>query len=140
MLSRLFLASLVAVAFSQPVFAAEDGSPAVNQALPAAVNTVLERRDLPPDSISVMVIDIDSGETILAHHPDEARNPASVMKLVTTLVSLDILGPAFQWKTEAWPQGPMNDGALEGDLLLKGYGDPFLVTERVWQMARSLRA
>ncbi len=139
MVSRHLLVSFLTVALNLPGLVAADEAIVATESLPATVRTVLDRRDLPPESLSVMVIDVDSGETVLAHHPDEPRNPASVMKLVTTLISLDVLGPAYQWKTEAWPQGPLQDGALDGDLLLKGYGDPFLVTERVWQMARSLR-
>jgi D-alanyl-D-alanine carboxypeptidase/D-alanyl-D-alanine-endopeptidase (penicillin-binding protein 4) len=60
------------------------------------------------------------------------------MKLVTTLVALDVLGPSFRWKTDVYAMGDVVDGRLEGDLLIKGHGDPYLVTERVWQLLRSV--
>jgi len=59
--------------------------------------------------------------------------------MVTTLVALDTLGPAYRWRTEVTALGPINNGTLEGDLLLKGYGDPYLVTERFWQLLHELR-
>ena len=66
-------------------------------------------------------------------------NPASVMKLVTTYAALELLGPAYRWKTEAYVTGPIRDGMLEGDLVLKGYGDPKLDLEAFWVLLRALR-
>src|SRR5664279_384194 len=60
-------------------------------------------------------------------------NPASVMKLVTTFTALELLGRDYRWKTEAYLGGPLNDGVLRGDLILKGYGDPKITIEQ-WQL------
>ena len=107
--------------------------------LPARVRSVLGVRDIPAESLSVHVKDLATGETVLDWNGDVARNPASTMKLVTTLVALDVLGPSYRWKTDVYALGSVENGRLEGDLLLKGYGDPFLVTERVWQMLRRVQ-
>jgi D-alanyl-D-alanine carboxypeptidase/D-alanyl-D-alanine-endopeptidase (penicillin-binding protein 4) len=107
--------------------------------LPVGIRSVLKLRHLPANSLSIHVENLDNGETVLAWNDDEARNPASVMKLLTTLVALDRLGPAYTWKTEIYLLGSVVGDTLEGDILLKGHGDPFLVTERVWQMLRNLR-
>ena len=107
--------------------------------LPLPVRSALSLRNVPADAASVHVVDVDSGEVLLAWHADTARNPASTMKLVTTLAALDKLGPAYQWQTEVYARGEIRDGVLDGDLLLKGYGDPFLVTERIWQLQREIR-
>lgn len=68
-----------------------------------------------------------------------AMNPASVMKLVTTLAGLELLGPAYRWRTEAYLDGPLREGVLEGNLVLKGYGDPKLTFESFWLLLRALR-
>jgi len=107
--------------------------------LPVNVRSVLKVRKLPEASLSLYVENLDTGDVLLSWNEAEPRNPASVMKLVTTLVALDRLGPAYTWKTEIYAIGDIKGDTLEGDLLLKGYGDPFLVTERVWQMFRNLR-
>lgn len=107
--------------------------------LPAGVRNVLSVRQVPDQSLSLYVESLETGETTLAWNEDQPRNPASVAKLLTTLVALDTLGPAYRWKTEVYVNGEVDNGQLRGDLQLKGYGDPFLVTERVWQMLRQIR-
>ncbi|MBT8077679.1 MAG: D-alanyl-D-alanine carboxypeptidase/D-alanyl-D-alanine-endopeptidase [Gammaproteobacteria bacterium] len=107
--------------------------------LPASVKNALKHRGVPEDSISVYVEDLSSGDAVVSWNAETARNPASVVKLVTTLVALDLLGPAYRWQTEFYALGEIDEGRLDGDLLIKGYGDPFLVTERMWQMLRQLR-
>ena len=111
----------------------------VEDELPLRVRNALGYRSVPADSLSLYVYNLETGETALSWRADEPRNPASVMKLLTTLVALDSLGPAYRWRTEAYALGDLSGDVLRGDLLLKGYGDPFLVTERVWQMLRNLR-
>ncbi len=96
-------------------------------------------RGAPLDSLSVYVEDVESGEILLKWLSGKPRNPASTVKLLTTLASLDILGPAYRWKTDVFALGEIADERLDGDLLIKGYGDPFLVSERVWQLLRRIR-
>jgi D-alanyl-D-alanine carboxypeptidase/D-alanyl-D-alanine-endopeptidase (penicillin-binding protein 4) len=108
--------------------------------LPRAVSAVLEHRGIPADSLSVWVAKLaGDDDVVLAWNADEPRNPASVMKLVTTLAALDTLGPTYTWKTEVYLRGDVEGETLDGDLLLKGYGDPFLVSERFWQIVRAVR-
>jgi D-alanyl-D-alanine carboxypeptidase/D-alanyl-D-alanine-endopeptidase (penicillin-binding protein 4) len=120
-------------------FAAVVGLQAAEPELPLPVRTSLDIRQLPHDSLSIFVQDLDSGEVILSWNDQVARNPGSTIKLLTTMVALDILGPAYTWNTDVFVMGDVENGRLEGDLLLKGYGDPFLVTERVWQLLRQIR-
>ena len=107
--------------------------------LPMPVRNALDYRNVPEDALSIYVEDLASGDIVLSWNDAEPRNPASVEKMVTTLVALDTLGPAYRWKTEATLLGEADDGVLHGDLLLKGYGDPYLVTERFWQLLRRIR-
>ena len=107
--------------------------------LPQPVRHILDIRKVPHDSLSVYVQDVDSGEVVLNWQDDVPRNPASTMKLLTTLVGLDTLGRNYRWTTDIFALGEVEDGRLDGDLLIRGGGDPFLVTERVWQMLRLVR-
>lgn len=108
------------------------------QTLPLRVQSALAHRSIPGDSLSIYVENLTSGKVTLAWNADRPRTPASIMKLVTTLVALEKLGPTYTWKTEVFVQGDVDDGTLHGDLVLKGYGDPYLVTERLWQLQRRL--
>ncbi|HEX6995961.1 MAG TPA: D-alanyl-D-alanine carboxypeptidase/D-alanyl-D-alanine-endopeptidase [Gammaproteobacteria bacterium] len=107
--------------------------------LPPAVDRILRGHHISPDDVSIVVHAIDAPSAVLEHLPDEPRNPASVMKLVTTWSALEILGPAYTWRTEVYLDGELDDGKLDGDLVLKGYGDPFLVLEEFWKLLRAVR-
>ena len=131
---RETLMGLLAVLLLCPIIAIAE-----SDELPLAVRSVLQVREVPAESLSVHVEDVDTGEVVLRWLPEEARNPASTMKLLTTLVALDTLGPTYRWKTDIYALGDIENRQLDGDLLIKGHGDPFLVTERVWQMLRSIR-
>lgn len=110
-----------------------------DKALPLALQSIMNLRELPYDSLSIYVEDVETGEVVLQWLEGEPRNPASTIKLLTTLASLDILGPAYRWRTDVFALGELDSGHLDGDLLIKGHGDPFLVTERVWQLLRNIQ-
>ncbi|MCL4779921.1 MAG: D-alanyl-D-alanine carboxypeptidase/D-alanyl-D-alanine-endopeptidase [Gammaproteobacteria bacterium] len=108
--------------------------------LPESVNQVLARYKLPPASFSVFVQKVGAAGPLLLYNEHVPRNPASAIKLLTTYVALEELGPAYRWRTEVYADGRLKDGVLDGDLLLKGYGDPYLLTERLWLLQRELRS
>lgn len=107
--------------------------------LPPAVADLLKKHKVPADSLSVFVQDVNSARPFLLFNADTARNPASTIKILTTYVALEQLGPAFTWKTQAYLNGALSQGRLNGDLILKGYGDPLLTTEALWVFLRRLR-
>jgi D-alanyl-D-alanine carboxypeptidase/D-alanyl-D-alanine-endopeptidase (penicillin-binding protein 4) len=107
--------------------------------LPPPVASMLSYRNVPPETTSIHVRDLESGEVLVGWNASMPRNPGSTIKMLTTLAAIDILGPTYTWKTDIFALGPVVDGTLQGDLLLRGQGDPFLVTERVWQMLRQIR-
>jgi D-alanyl-D-alanine carboxypeptidase/D-alanyl-D-alanine-endopeptidase (penicillin-binding protein 4) len=107
--------------------------------LPPPLARVLRSHQLPDSAVSVLVQPVDARTPVLAHGIDTPRNPASTIKLVTSFVALDVLGPTHRWRTEAYTLGPIRDGVLEGDLLLKGYGDPWLIEEEWWKFAGQVR-
>ena len=108
--------------------------------LPAAFTAALKQAGIPLDHVAVVVQPLDTAEPLLSHNAGAAMNPASVMKLVTSFAALNQLGPRYAWATEIWVNGPIRDGVLEGDLIVKGYGDPTLTLERMWLLQRDLRA
>ena len=108
--------------------------------LPPEVDAALQRAKVPRDAFHVMVVEA-SGHTAprLSHQAQTAVNPASLMKLATTTAALDLLGPAFVWRTPVFVDGPVRDGVLQGNVYVRGGGDPRLGVERVWLLMRSLQ-
>jgi len=108
--------------------------------VPAAVTQVIAAQRLPPGAVSLAIVDPDSGRLIFSQNPDTPRSPASTIKVITTFAALDLLGPSYTWHTRASIRGALNDGVLDGDLILQGGGDPYMTLERWWSFARALRA
>lgn len=107
--------------------------------LPPEVERVLIQRRIPETALSVLVHEIGRDEPLVSYNASVPRNPASTMKLVTTYAALELLGPAYAWRTRAWAIGPVNDLALQGDLVLEGGGDPFMTAERWWGFVNGVR-
>ncbi len=112
---------------------------AASRTLPAEVEVALERAKVPRDAFVAVVQEVGASRPRLSWQPDRPVNAASLMKLVTTGAALEMLGPAWTWVTPVWLQGTIRDGVLEGNLVIKGTGDPKLVIERVWLLLRRVQ-
>lgn len=110
------------------------------QQLPAPVGAALQRAGIPDQAVGVWVQEAGATSVPVAVNAAMPFNPASTMKLLTTAAALDLLGPATTWKTEAYATGAMAGDILQGDLVIKGGGDPRLVVENLWQFLREIRA
>jgi D-alanyl-D-alanine carboxypeptidase/D-alanyl-D-alanine-endopeptidase (penicillin-binding protein 4) len=115
-------------------------SAALADALPVPVAQALSRASLPHSAVALYVQEVDAARPAVAVNAARPMNPASTIKLVTALAALELLGPSYTWKTEAYLAGRMRDDVLEGDLALKGHGDPRLTIEHFWTFLRGLRA
>lgn len=112
----------------------------VNQTLPTRVEQALKANKINNDALSVVMLPLTGKAAPTFINADVSVNPASTMKLVTTYAALELLGPNHQWKTEFYADGPLVDGTLNGNLYLKGGGDPKLNMEKLWLLLRDLRA
>lgn len=108
--------------------------------LPAGVQRVVDGYSLPGDSYSFYVQEAGAASApLLAVNADTPFNPASIAKVVTTLTALEVLGPNYRWYTDVYRVGPVSNGVLDGDLLIRGSGDPFLVEERLRSLLKTLQ-
>jgi len=115
--------------------------PAARAASPAPqLQQLLAAERLSAAAVSFVVIDAQSGQPVFGQNVDTPRSPASTIKLLTTFAGLDLLGPAYVWRTRALIRGELANGELDGDLILQGGGDPYMTLERWWSFARRLRA
>jgi len=120
-------------------------APRHTPSLPPAVHKALRQAQVPPQHLSVLIAPLPStpGETVparLAHHEQQAVNPASVMKLFTTYAGLQLLGPDFTWRNRIYVDGPVQGGVLQGNLIVRGSGDPKLVIERLQDLIAQIMA
>jgi D-alanyl-D-alanine carboxypeptidase/D-alanyl-D-alanine-endopeptidase (penicillin-binding protein 4) len=107
--------------------------------LPPSVLAALRQAHIPLADVGVEVREANTRKLLISVNSAKAMNPASTMKLLTTYAGLELLGPAYTWKTEALLDGKLENGVLQGDLILKGYGDPKFTIEQFWLWLRELR-
>ncbi|MDX8380113.1 MAG: D-alanyl-D-alanine carboxypeptidase/D-alanyl-D-alanine-endopeptidase [Gallionella sp.] len=107
--------------------------------LPPSVRFALKNAHIPLSAVAIEVHEEGKRTALISLNANRAMNPASTMKLLTTYAGLEILGPAYHWKTEAYLNGTLKNGVLQGNLVFKGYGDPKLTIEAFWLWLRELR-
>ncbi len=108
--------------------------------LPPEIEAALARAKLPREAVTLAVADAEGRlPPRLWHRADTPVNPASIAKLPTTFAALELLGPAWTWTTPVYLDGPIQGGTLQGNLYLKGQGDPRLVMERLWLLLRRVQ-
>ncbi len=90
--------------------------------------------------IGVEAIACESGEVVHSKNPDVLLNPASNLKILTSAVGLEILGPAYVFRTSVLHDGKFEDGVVHGNLYIRGEGDPQLVFEGAWKFVKNLQA
>ncbi|MEO8278248.1 MAG: D-alanyl-D-alanine carboxypeptidase/D-alanyl-D-alanine-endopeptidase [Ideonella sp.] len=118
--------------------------------LPPEVIGALRAADISPTDMVAVIQEAGSDMARaprLAWQVHRPMNPASLMKLFPTVAALELLGPAWQWSTPVWLSGSLPappttsapaDGIYDGNITIRGSGDPTLSTERLWLLLRQL--
>lgn len=88
----------------------------------------------------VLIETEDGSQTLADHNADVAFNPASVMKLATSLVAISKLGPDYRYRTDFLADGTLDSGLrkLEGDLVVAGNADPMFAIADAQEVAGEL--
>jgi serine-type D-Ala-D-Ala carboxypeptidase/endopeptidase (penicillin-binding protein 4) len=133
---RLAAAAVAIVAFFL-VPAAQAGS---RSAFQTHLARALHARHVSPGRTGAIVFDLQTGSTLFAHNPRLPLRPASNEKLATTYAALSALGPSFRIETDVLGEGQQSGTTWEGNLVLKGYGDPALSFAQVNSLARQVAA
>ncbi|MFJ8956055.1 D-alanyl-D-alanine carboxypeptidase/D-alanyl-D-alanine-endopeptidase [Streptomyces sp. NPDC102381] len=111
----------VAATLSWGGAAGADSSPS---GLPEAIDTILGDARMEGGAASVVVADAKTGETLYQHNPTGRLMPASNTKLATSTAAMGVLGPDYRFGTDVLAGGRVRSGVLDGDLYLRGTGDP----------------
>src|ERR1700744_4467483 len=99
----------------------------LNQKLQSAFNRLQADSQCKYASVSLTVLDAKTGETVFAVNPNMGLATASTLKTITSITAFNILGKDFQYQTQFGYSGTIAaDGTLNGDLIIKGAGDPTL--------------
>ena len=130
----LFVLSISSMAWSSLAASRE-----VAHTPPALLNAI-KSVGIPSSAVSIHVQAVESTKPLLSMNAQAIVQPASLMKLITTAAALDLLGPDYRWTTRVYTNGAQQGDVLQGDLIIRGSGDPRFSQQDLWQLLRRLRA
>jgi serine-type D-Ala-D-Ala carboxypeptidase/endopeptidase (penicillin-binding protein 4) len=107
--------------------------------LPAALRERLSETGLAIEGFGLHVQPLDGGPAVLSWQAARPFVLASTSKLITSMAALDLLGPAYRWRTRAYLSGPLTNGRLLGDLVIRGGGDASLTSQDLLAWFQQLR-
>ncbi|MFQ5691501.1 MAG: D-alanyl-D-alanine carboxypeptidase/D-alanyl-D-alanine-endopeptidase, partial [Nitrospinota bacterium] len=89
--------------------------------------------------VGVRAFSLAQRRVLYDHRGNRLFIPASNAKVLTTAAAFYFLKPDYTFKTDVYYTGRLSAGRLSGDLYLKGFGDPSLVSEELWLLVRALK-
>jgi serine-type D-Ala-D-Ala carboxypeptidase/endopeptidase (penicillin-binding protein 4) len=87
----------------------------------------------------IIAISLKDGRIVAANDAQKLFNPASIQKTLTSMVGLDKLGGDFRWKTQILAEQNIENGTLNGDLILYGQGSPDFDDEALQNLFNQLQ-
>jgi serine-type D-Ala-D-Ala carboxypeptidase/endopeptidase (penicillin-binding protein 4) len=136
--SRRFLAALAAVLLVTTIAAAATAAPA--STIGSKLMKALETPGITPAETAALAIDLSTGAVVFAHNDTLPVAPASNEKLPIAWTALKRLGAGYRFHTEVYGVGTRNGSTWNGDLVLKGFGDPTLSSTDIDELAAKVRA
>lgn len=138
--SAFHFGSQFSAAFADRMYTTDDHSSYDATELTAIIDEILLDPRLSGASTSVSVRRADTGELLYSHQGNVRLHPASNMKILTAVAALETLGPEYRFSTEVWTDGSQDGNVLNGNVYLKGQGDPTLMKEDLDRFAAELKA
>lgn len=141
-LRRFSLLCTLGFAVAGPAMGDDPGQATGRRAYPKgqAFEAVAQDADFRAANFAIQVVNTRTGDEVWAWDPDELLAPASVTKVITTAAALSKLGATWRFHTWVLYDGEINkEGTLEGNLYIKGGGDPTFVVEKAWKIVQDIK-
>ena len=106
----------------------------------ATVDALIKKHQIPENKLSIILEDSESGERLISINPSTTRSPGSVTKIFTAFAALDLLGEAYQWRTDAFIEEENNNKEIVDNLLIRGGGDPSFSLKDLEKLILNIRA
>ena len=103
------------------------------------IKKILSNSCLRKNNFGIKIYSLDRGESLFELRAKKVFVPASNLKILTTAVALETLGPNYRFPTRLYTDGTLKGEVLDGNLYIKGYGDPKFVTEQMWLLVNEFK-
>jgi D-alanyl-D-alanine carboxypeptidase/D-alanyl-D-alanine-endopeptidase (penicillin-binding protein 4) len=117
------------------LIAAQAGAQSLHDKIQTAFNRLQADSQCRYGVVTLTVLDAKTGEKVFGVNSDMGMAPGSTMKTVTTITAFNVLGKDFQYQTQYGYTGTITNGTLNGDIIIKGSGDPTLGSWR-WETTK----
>lgn len=104
----------------------------------SSVDILLQKVDVSKNNTGILVYDLEDKKAIYSLNPEKLFSIASVNKLFVTAAALKYLGQDYRFKTSIFSELPDSSGVINGNLYIKGGGDPLFVSENMWFLVNKL--
>jgi len=121
-LNKIFITLFLASLLSFCSISAEETE--FKQKVSSKIDSLLALPDYTNTNVGIAIYSMEEKRMLYEKNGQRLFVPASNMKLVTSACALTKLGPDFQFRTEIFSTGDIENGTLKGNLILKGFGDP----------------
>lgn len=108
------------------------------QSMEKRLNTIMSDATMKSINSSITVRKASTGEIVYQANADKKVTPASTLKLLTSAAALETLGEEYRFRTDLLTDGSVTNGVLNGNIYLRGQGDPTLMKKDLDQFAVTL--
>ena len=109
---------------SSQLFAAPARKAAPKRNLSQQIKAILSQEPLARAYWGIQVVELETGRVVYSQNSDQLFLPASNVKLFTTAAALSLASPEYRFRTTVEAEGKIDNGRLQGDLVIMGRGDP----------------
>lgn len=109
--------------------------------IPLDISQKIKTKGLNKNSLGLVIAKIQKDNTVLplfSLNKDQLFIPASLAKIASLSALYDYYPPSYTFKTSFVSSAPIQEGRLEGDLILKGGGDSSFTSESLWNLVNNL--
>lgn len=99
-----------------------------DETVTSKIDSLLNNKLLDAAFVGIKIVNLTKNETVYEKNSNKLFRPASIMKLITTGAAIELLPADFHFKTELITDGDIVDSIIDGNLYIKGYGDPLFRT------------
>jgi serine-type D-Ala-D-Ala carboxypeptidase/endopeptidase (penicillin-binding protein 4) len=103
------------------------------------INQTLDQSEFSKARWGIIAVSLRDGRVLCGRDGQKLFTPASVQKILTSVVALDRLGADFRWKTSLYAEAEIKDGVLAGDLVLYGRGAPDFDDEQLGKLVTQFK-
>lgn len=108
------------------LFALSSGAQSLSSQFQSAFAKMLDAPEYQHATIGLLVVNTATGDVFYEHNSQSGLAPASTQKIITAATALELLGSDFHYPTTIGYTGTIRDGILNGNIIIKGSGDPTL--------------